>query len=397
MQHKPTFTNTPAASKPRIAGILLLFILATMAACTPGKKEKEGNLDEKKAELAELKKAVSDQQAAIAALEKEIAATDPAAPATTPLLVALDTITTTDFSHYIELQGKIDADDISYITPRGGPGQVKAIYVKKGDRVSKGQLILKLDDRIIKQQVEPLKVQLELAKDIYQRRQNLWKQGIGSEVELLSAKTNVDQLERQIAIVEEQGKTTNVVSDVNGVVDELNVRVGELFTGAMQVKVVNTSSLKAVTFIPENYLARVNKGSKVLVQVPDVNRSYNSAIRFVSASIDPASRSFITEAALPSDPMLKPNLIAIMKVLDYSAPNAVAIPVNLIQSDESGKYVFVSANENGKLVARKKPVILGQMQNDVIEIKAGLASGDVVVSQGYQGLYDGQLITTRLM
>ena len=382
---------------PLAALFLMLLSVAVLSACSDGKKEQEGALNDKQAKLEELKKSLSKTQEEIAALEKEIEAANPSGAASTPFLVALDTVRPTDFSHYIELQGKVDAENISYITPRGGPGQVKAIYVQKGQRVSKGQAILKLDDQIIRQQIEPVKVQLTLAKDIYQRRQNLWKQGIGSEVELLSAKTNVEQLERQIDVLEEQLKTTNVVSDVNGVIDELNVKVGELFTGAMQLKVVNTSSLKAVTYIPENYLARVSRGSKVLVQIPDINRSYNSTIRFVSATIDPASRSFITEAALPSDPMLKPNLIAVMKVLDYSAPNAITIPVNLVQSDESGKYVFVSANENGKMVARKKPVVIGQLQNDIIEVKAGLSAGDVVVSQGYQSLYDGQTITTQLL
>jgi len=376
--------------------LIAIASLALMTACGEGKKAKEGDLDEKKAKLEALKTEAAKQQEQIALLEKEIAEKDPDAAKKTPFLVSVDTVSSSNFSHYIELQGKVDAEDISYVTPRGGPGQVKAIYVRKGDRVRKGQQILKLDDKIVMQQMEPVKAQLALAKDIYQRRQNLWKQGIGSEVELLSAKTNVDQLERQIGLMQEQLKMTSVLAEVNGMVDEVNVKVGELFTGNFQVKIVNTSSLKAVTNIPENYLARVSRGSKVLVQIPDINRSYNSTIRFVSATIDPATRGFVTEAQLPSDPMLKPNLIAVMKILDYSAPNAIAVPVNLIQTDEKGKYVYVSAMENGKMVARKKPVIVGQLQGEMIEIRNGLTNGDILITQGYQGLYDGQFITTQL-
>ena len=126
---------------------------------------------------------------------------------------------------------RIDADNISYVTPRGGPGQIAAIYIKKGDMVRKGQPVLKLDDRIILQQIEQLKTQLSFANDLLQRRENLWKQNIGSEVELLSAKNNVTQLERQISTLREQWSMTNVVAEVSGYVDDVMVRVGEIFQG----------------------------------------------------------------------------------------------------------------------------------------------------------------------
>ena len=202
-----------------------------------------------------------------------------AAAAQKTKLVAVQTLAATDFAHYIELQGRVDAENVSFITPRGGPGQVKAIYVKQGRLVKKGQLLLKLDDAIIQQNVvaarqglESIKTQLAYAKNIYQRQKNLWDQGIGTEVQLITAKNNVTTLENQlqaseenVKAVQEQSNTAMVYSDVDGVADMVTVKLGELFgaAGSGVIKIVSNSLLKVVGNIPENYLGTVSKGSPV--------------------------------------------------------------------------------------------------------------------------------------
>ena len=383
--------------KPILKSTTLFVLLSFAVACGTGKKETLGALGEKKAELAKLKADNSKLSEQIKKLESDISLIDTGTSkiaiatlvGTSPVLIA-------DFSHYIDLQGRIDAENISYIGPRNQGGQVKAIYISKGQMVKKGQLVLKMDDRIYLEQIETLKTQLNFAKDIYQRRQNLWKQGIGSEVELLSAKNNVDQLDRQIVTAKESWSMTNVYSDVSGYVDELNVRIGEMFSGAnamgAQIKVVNNSSLKVVADIPENYMGRVGRGSNVLITIPDLNKSYSSSISFTGASINANTRGFTVEAKLPFDGVLKPNMLAVLKVLDYSAPKAVIVPVNLVQTDESGKYVYVVNNENGKQVARKKSIVIGQVYGDKAEVKNGLVGTEQIVTEGYQTLYDGQSV-----
>ncbi|HNF30364.1 MAG TPA: efflux RND transporter periplasmic adaptor subunit, partial [Chitinophagaceae bacterium] len=229
-------------------------LIITLAACGA----KNDSLSSKKASLDKLKKEQTAINEKIKVLESEIAKLDTAfVKNDIAKLVAISSITTQDFTHYIDLQGHIDADNISYISPRLGPGQVKAIYVKKGDFVKKGQLLLKLDDALIKQQInaakqslETIKTQLAFAKDIYNRQNNLWKQGIGTEVQLISARTNVETLEKQLSaaqenvkIIQEQASATNVYSDVDGIADEVNIRVGETFSGisatGAQIKIVN--------------------------------------------------------------------------------------------------------------------------------------------------------------
>jgi multidrug efflux pump subunit AcrA (membrane-fusion protein) len=197
--------------------------------------------------------------------------------------------------------------------------------------------------------------------------------------------------------------TSNVYSDVSGIADVVAVRVGETFTGVIpgtanpQIKIVNTSSLKVVSNVAENYISRINKGTPVIVSIPDAGKSYNTSISLLSQSIDPTQRGFVAEAKIPSDGSLKPNQTAIMKILDYSVKNAVVIPVNVVQSDESSKYVYVLEKlSNGKTIAKKKQINIGEVYGDLVEVKTGLSAGEHLISEGYQNLYEGIQVDTTL-
>ena len=373
-------------------------------------------LSKKKAELESLQQEVLATNEKIKTLELEIAKLDTSAKVENndnAKLIGITTLATTDFKHVIDIQGKVDAENISYVSPRLGGGQVKAIYVKKGEYVKKGQLILKLDDAVArqsliaaKQSLETIKTQVALAKDLYNRQNNLWKQGIGTEVQLISAKAQAETLEKQLAAGEanyrtaqEQASALNVVSDVDGVVDELNVRVGEFFTGFIanmpQVKIVNTNTLKVVTEVPENYIARVRIGTPVELFLTDINKTYNSKISFAAKTINPNNRSFTAEAKIPFDGLSRPNQNVQIKIQDYISKNTIAIPVNTIQTDDKGKFVYIAVAEGKNLIARKKQVTVGELSDNLIEVKTGLASGDQLITEGFQTVYDGQSLRTK--
>ncbi|MEJ8817806.1 efflux RND transporter periplasmic adaptor subunit [Lacibacter sp. H407] len=377
-----------------IAGFALV-----LASCGAGAKEKKGSLGEKKAELEKLKTEQITLATKIKTLEEEITKLDTAAGKSDKAkLIAITPVLTEDFSHYIDLQGSIDADNISYIAPPNGQGGlVTDLYIKEGQFVKKGQLILKMDDKVLRQQVKISETQLALAKDLYQRQKNLWDQNIGSEVQLISAKTNVEALERQIATAYEQIKLFTVYSPASGIADVVAVKVGEFFSGVMgvspQIRIVNNSTLKAVVQVPENYMTRVRLGSPVIVTIPDMNKSFNSSVKLSSQTINPSTRTFTVEAAIPGGGV-RPNSMATVRIKDYSAPNALVIPVNLIQTDDKGKYVYiVEKDSKGRSVAVKKPVVVGESYGDKIEIKAGLQSGQQLISEGYQSVYDRQVVT----
>jgi membrane fusion protein, multidrug efflux system len=395
---------------------LLITAAFILASCGGSKKDGQAAINDKKAAIEKLKSEKSKTDAEIKKLQDELMKIDTnTANAAKIKLVSITPVSTQNFQHYIDLMGKVDADNISYISPRMGPAQVKAVYVSQGQFVKKGQLLLKLDDAIMrqsvtasKQQLEGIRTQLGYAKNIYQRQKNLWDQGIGTEVQLISAKTNVTGLENQLSAANEQIKTlqeqlntSNVYSDVSGVADVVAIRVGETFSGmgasGPQIKIVNTSSLKVVTNVPENYLTRMRKGSPVQITIADAGKTFNSTISLISQSIDPSQRGFIAEAKIPSDGTLKPSQSAVVKILDYAAANAVVIPVNVVQSDETGKYVYVlSKSSTGKTTAHRVIVTIGEVYGESVEVKAGLKAGDQLITEGFQNLYEGQTIATTL-
>ena len=340
--------------------------------------------------------------AEIKRLEAQIARLDTtAAKAEKTKLVAVSTLTAGSFTHYIDLKGKIDAVNIAMVTPRGMGGQVKAIFVKQGDNVKKGQLLLKLDDVTVRQQIEQVKVQQSLAQTIYERRKNLWSQNIGTEVELLQAKNNVDNLQKQIDLLKDQLDMANVYAEMSGVADQVNIRVGETFTPAsasqLGIRIVNTADLKAVADVPENYLGKVGVGSNVVITLPELgNDTIRTKVNVSGKLIDVNSRTFYIEAKIPAGRNLRPNQLAIVRIQDYTTNNAITIPVSTLQSDENGKFVLVAVKENNKLIAKKRTVTVGELYGDKLEVKSGLQAGDVLIAEGFQGLYDGQLITTEI-
>ncbi len=384
-----------------ISRYIMPALLLLAVACGESRKENNASLASKKAELEKLKKEQTTLTTKIKALEEAIALLDTSAGMEGKArLIAVMPVAIEDFSHYIDLQGKIDADNISYVAPPNGQGGlVTAVYIKEGDYVKKGQLLLKMDDKVLRQQIKVSETQLMLAKELYQRTKNLWEQNIGSEVQLLQAKTQVEALERSIETAQEQIKLFTVYAPAEGVADVVDVKVGELFTGASQlgpqIRIVNNKTLKAVVEVPENYMTRVRAGSPVIVTLPDTDQSFSSVVRRSSQLINPNTRTFTIEAPIPGG-TVRPNSVAAVRIKDYSAPNAVVIPVNLVQTDDKGKYVYVVEKDSkGRSVAIKKPVVVGESYSDKIEIKAGLQAGMILISEGYQSVYDKQLVRTQ--
>jgi RND family efflux transporter MFP subunit len=389
----------PKDMQKRIYSLLLAGVF--LASCgSTSKKDDSGDLNDKKAQLEKLKKQQQDLNAKIASLQKEVASQDTTQSEAAAKLVAITPVQNDSFTHYVDLQGRIDATNISYVAPPNGQGGiVKALYVKTGDAVRKGQTLARLDDQLIRQQIEPLRVQLTAAEDTYKRTKNLFDQGIGTYQQVLTAQTQVETLRRQIGIIQKQVALMNVTAPSSGVADQVNVRVGEMFVGATaagpQIRIVNTGNLKVIAEVPENYLGRVGRGSNIRITLPNINKTFNAKVNVAGKIIDPNRRTFTIEAPIPSHPDFKPNQIANVQVQDYAAPSAVTIPVNTLQNDDKGKFVMVAVNEGGKMLARKRPVTVGELYQDRLEVKSGLQASDQLITEGFQNLYDGQLLAVK--
>lgn len=353
-----------------------LLITAFLVACaSPSKEDKLKELKQQKAKL----------DVEITQLEKETSKGDSVKEKKS---VVVTTVQDTVFEHYIDVQGSVDARENVNVSARV-PGVVTGIFVKEGQSVSKGATLAQVDDQIMKANMAELRTQLDLANVLFQKQQNLWNQKIGSEVQYLNAKNQKESLERKIATLQDQTGQARIISPISGTVDAVIVKLGDnAAPGAPAFRVVNNSNLRVIANVAEAYAGKVKTGDVVLLNFPDADKQVRTRIGFAARVIDPLSRTIKVEIPLQADPAWRPNMIAQIKIIDYTTPKAVVIPVNVIQYSMGKPYVII--DNNG--VAKRREIELGHTYNDKAEIKSGLQAGDKIVTVGYQGLNDNDLI-----
>lgn len=344
-----------------------------------------GKQGDKAAELAELKKERAALDQKIAALETEIGNKNAAENQKEVNVIELQEET---FRNYLQIQGKVDADQNVQISPEA-QGIVTAIYVKPGQSVSKGQVLAQIDDQILRQSIAELQTQLDLANTVFQRQKNLWDQKIGTEIQFLNARTQRDALVRRMAALKSQADLYKIKSQISGVVDQLDIKVGQAVAPGMPgIRVVSASNLKVKAMVAESYAGKVNQGDEVSVILPDMPDTLSARLSFAAKTIDPVTRSFGVEVKLPSIKNLRQNMVAVLKIVDYKKDKAITVPVNIIQKSERGDYVFVA--EGGK--AKKVDIQSGKVSEGKAEVLSGLKVGDKVISTGLSDMNDGDPI-----
>jgi membrane fusion protein, multidrug efflux system len=366
----------------------ILLITAVFAAC--GKKDGGTNANaEKTAQLAELKKQQTDLGSKISALEKELGKSDTTKKEKV-IAIAVETVSPTAFNNYVELQGSVVADEQVFITGRV-PGSVSKVYIKVGDRVRAGQVVAEIDDDMVVQQMGEVQKRWELANEVYLKQDALWKQNIGSEIQLLSAKNNKEALDKTLATIQRSRELYQVKSPIDGVVDESMVKVGQAAApGIPMATVVNFSKLKVKVDAPETYAGKIRQGNSVVVLFPDLKKEVSSKISYIGAAVNPANRTFKVEIPIRANEAgLLPNMATTVRVINYSNSNAIAVPINLIQKDLSNTD-FILVESAGR--AKKMPVKVGQMYGEKAEILSGLKTGDRIITVGFQDLNEGDAV-----
>lgn len=348
-----------------------------MAACASKPKDK-------KAELADLQKQQAEINAKITKLQAEVGSSD--SGKTTD--VAVYAVKTGAFTNFVQIQGKIDAQDNVTAYPQSA-GTITAIYAKPGQHVSKGQVLAQLDNSVLQQNIAQSQAQLDLAQQLYNRQKNLWDQKIGTEVQFLQAQTNLQSAKKSVAGLRQQANLYRIVAPISGTVDQMDLKLGQVAQpGTTGIRIVDADVLKVKADVPESYAGRVGTGNKVQILVPDANDSLVTNVTFAAKAIDPTSRSFAVEIKLPTRKTLRPNMTAIIKIADYSKTDAIAIPVKAVQRAEDGDYVYL--NQNG--VAKRVTVKVGVTYGGQSEILSGLKAGDQLITEGASDIEDGDKV-----
>ena len=309
--------------------------------------------------------------------------------------VGLKAVSCDTFDHFIRVQGKLDGDRNAAVFAEA-QGTVSSKFADVGQKVVKGQVLAQIDDQQYRSQMQGLETQYKFATDLYDKQKRLWDQKIGSEVQYLQSKTNKESLDKQISSLKQQVDKFKIKSPIDGTVEECNIKVGGFVSPDPRLaayRVLAFRNLKVSAEVSEAYSAKVKLGDKLLVLFPDINKQIETKVDFVSKYINPVNRTFMIETKLLdgiSD--LKANMIAIIQINDYHTDSAIQVPMNVIQTDPTGSYVYVVRTKEKYNAAFKQPVILGNSYNGIAEVLKGLAVGDKVISVGYQELVDGEFV-----
>jgi len=362
-------------------------IIAFMISCSGAPADKKGELDKLKMQRDKLNAQITELENAMHPTGNK----NDRKPATVNVAEAVESV----FNHYIQVQGTVDGDQNIAVSPQI-PGIVSAVYVKEGSHVVKGKLLAELDSRVLKQSLEEVKTQLELANSIYGKQSALWDKKIGSEVQYLQAKTNKESLEQRLETMKEQLKQARILSPIDGTVENVPLRVGQSVSPGSQtsiIRVINMSVAKISADVSEAYATRIRDGNAALVNFPDIGKDFESTLNFTSRFIDPVNRTFKVECKVPlKGVVLRANMIAYIKIKDYTNKKAFCLPVNYIQKDKDGKFIYI-ARQNGKQwIADKRIITTGKDYDGIVEVVGGLTKGEKIITAGFLNLNTGENI-----
>jgi RND family efflux transporter MFP subunit len=378
----------------------IIIITLLLVSCGGNKKQTieeviaTNNLEKIRQKRAKTVLEQQDINAKIKLLDDKIAVLD-----TTKKIPLITTFTAKEsvFNHYLELQGNVQTKKNIVIHPEIS-GILQRVYVKEGQKVSKGQRLAKIDDGGLSQQVAQLQIQTELAKTTFERQERLWNQKIGSEMQFLQAKSNYESQQKMVSQLNTQLAKTIVKAPFSGVIDDVITDQGSVVSPGQSelFRIVNLNDMYVETDVPENYLPFITVSKDVLVEFPVLDKTIEAKIRQAGNFINPANRTFKIEIAIPNkDKTIKPNLTAKLKINDYTNEKALLIPQSIISENAKGEqyiYVVKSKKENNEGITKRVIIKTGKTQGNEIEVLKGIENGDEIIKEGARSVKDGQTV-----
>ncbi|NOZ46253.1 MAG: efflux RND transporter periplasmic adaptor subunit [Chlorobi bacterium] len=305
--------------------------------------------------------------------------------------VSLKTLKRSFFAHYFEANGSVEAIESAFISPEIN-GQIKSVLVEEGQKVKKGQILIRLKSDITQKGIEEVKTGLELATKIYEKQKELWDKKIGSELQYLQAKNNKQTLEGKLETLQAQLDMAVIRAPFDGIVDKIVKKEGELASPGLQlIQLVNLSQLNINADVSENYISKIHKGDKVKISFPSYPGLVMEAnVHRIGNIINPSNRTFEIQVRINNeDNMLKPNMIAIIQVNDFKKDSALVVPSIIIKTDITGNFLFKAIKDNGRLISKKVYVETGMTYKEQTMITKGLQEGDKIITSGYNMVTNG--------
>ena len=310
--------------------------------------------------------------------------------------VYVEEIQPSTFRHYLNIQGDVESDNTIMITPEVN-ATVEKINVRLGDKVKKNDVLAELDGKITKSQIKQVESQLELSKTIYERQKNLRDQNIGSEVDFLQAKTQYESAQSQLNTLSEQFENYTIRATISGVVNQVNIKVGEnVSPAASAFQLANSTSLKVTAEVSERYITTVDEKDSVEISFPSLQTSVKKRLNVVSKVINSSNRTFEVEIYITDlNGSIRPNMMASLKINDITLKDKIVVPLNTVQKANDESFVYVAKESDNGMRAIKRTVTLGDTYNNSIVVETGLEAGEKLINAGYTELFDKALISIQ--
>lgn len=372
--------------KKFIIASLIPLLFACSAKNADENVDKTEKLKEYKTELKVLEAKISKLESEVKkGTKKEIA-----------LNVNIEKLNVSRFEHFIQITGNVEADKNITIQPEAS-GNIISIDVKEGQYVKQGDIIAQLNFTTLQNDIDELKAQLALSKTLFDRQERLWNQKIGSEVEFLTAKSNLVAQKSRLSSLEARKDLAIVRAPFNGIIDEIHQKKGEMAGPSTPLaQLVNINRVYVEGDVSETYLTSIKAGETAQLDFPAINYQTEAAIYRTSNVIDPANRSFKVRVNLKNPgQIIKPNLISIIKIRDFVQKEALVVPSIIIKKDFKGSYLYIAEKKDNKMYAEKVYVGVSKTYNNLSMIESGLKLGDLIITEGYSQVVNGTLINIK--
>ncbi|TVR74831.1 MAG: efflux RND transporter periplasmic adaptor subunit [Marinilabiliales bacterium] len=377
----------------QLTGAAVFMFLITMLLQAPSCSSPESATpDSIREEIEDYRRQISEITRNIQLLEQELEQMGEAPRNNRALNVTVSQVERGPFENYIRINGSAEAVNDAMISPEIN-GQIRRILVSRGDRVNNGQALARLNTSVIEGNIEELKTSMKLARTVYERQRRLWDQQIGSEIQYLEARNNVESMESRLKTLEHQLEMAVLKSPINGVVDEIFLKEGELaMPGAPVMQVINLERLYINTDVSERYLPDIEPNGEVILRFPAwPDYEARVPVHRIGNVINPENRTFRLQLMIDNpDERFKPNMVASVGIRSFSAEDVVTLPSVLIKQDIQGHFVYVARqNGNGTWQAHKNYIARGAESEGRTIIENGLAEGDLVIVRGHNQVTEG--------
>jgi len=374
--------------------ILVVAMIAVVASCAPSDDRMRIKLDRQIAKANEKIERFENKIAGYEQRMKMLADAENGVEVDANKVVTIVKPEIKNFKKFIEIQGGVSSKKNVMISSNTG-GVLMSVLITEGQYVSRGQAIAVVNSDILQSNIREVEGALELANSVFERQQRLWmEQQIGTELQYLQAKNNKESLEKKLETLQVQLGDATVRSSISGLVDEVWAKQGEMIgPGNPIARIVNLDRVQVEAEIPEKFIANFKKGDKVEVYFPSLKLSRTASIKAVGQVINPGNRTFKVEVDMTnSDGMLKPYMLATLKLMEYESSDKVIIPTKLVQDGSKGSFVFSVTAEN---TVEKKWIVIGESYDGESEALEGLNGSENLIDLGFRDVLEGATVDVK--